>query len=46
LTEGGTEGLKKIRILFVVNGFSIGGGELKLLELIRELKQKLKGESP
>jgi glycosyltransferase involved in cell wall biosynthesis len=32
--------LKKTRILFVVNGFSIGGGELKLLELIRELKRK------
>jgi glycosyltransferase involved in cell wall biosynthesis len=32
--------LKKARILFVVNGFSIGGGELKLLELIRELKRQ------
>lgn len=40
MAEGGTEDLKKARILFVVNGFSIGGGELKLLELIRELKQK------
>ncbi|MBN1779887.1 glycosyltransferase [bacterium] len=29
--------MKKIRILFVVNGFSVGGGELKLLELIREI---------
>ena len=34
------EGLKKTRILFVVNGFSIGGGELKLLELIRELRKR------
>ncbi len=31
--------MKKIRLLFVVNGFSIGGGELKLLELIRELHE-------
>lgn len=29
-----------VRILFVVNGFAIGGGELKLLELISELKQR------
>lgn len=29
--------MKKTRILFVVNGLAIGGGELKLVELIHEL---------
>lgn len=29
-----------LRILFVVNGFAIGGGELKLLELITEMKRR------
>jgi len=29
-----------VRILFVVNGFAVGGGELKLLELISQLKQR------
>ncbi len=29
-----------LRILFVVNGFAIGGGELKLLELISEMKRR------
>lgn len=32
--------MRKIRVLFVVNGFSIGGGEIKLLELIREITDK------
>jgi len=32
--------LKKIRILFILNGLAIGGGELKVLELVRELKKK------
>ena len=27
-----------IRLLFIVNGFAIGGGELKVLELVRELR--------
>lgn len=31
---------KMLRILFVVNGFAIGGGELKLLELISEMKRR------
>jgi glycosyltransferase involved in cell wall biosynthesis len=29
-----------MRILFVVNGFAAGGGELKLLELVSELKNR------
>jgi glycosyltransferase involved in cell wall biosynthesis len=29
-----------MRILFVVNGFAAGGGELKLLELVSELKRR------
>jgi len=32
--------LRSMRILFVVNGFAAGGGELKLLELISELKRR------
>jgi len=36
----GLKGLRRRRILFVVNGFSIGGGELKLLELVREISKK------
>jgi glycosyltransferase involved in cell wall biosynthesis len=32
--------MRPIRILFVVNGFAIGGGELKLLELVSELKKR------
>ena len=28
-----------IRICFIVNGFAIGGAEIKLLELVKELKQ-------
>jgi glycosyltransferase involved in cell wall biosynthesis len=35
--------VKPIRILFVVNGFAIGGGELKLLELVAELKRRYSG---
>jgi len=31
--------LRKIRIVFVVNGFAIGGGEKKLLELVSELRR-------
>ncbi len=31
---------KKINLLQVVNGFAIGGGELKLLELVKELSQQ------
>jgi glycosyltransferase involved in cell wall biosynthesis len=32
--------LRPVRILFVVNGFAPGGGELKLLELVSELKRR------
>jgi glycosyltransferase involved in cell wall biosynthesis len=32
-----------MRILFVVNGFAVGGGELKLLELVSELKKRYGG---
>lgn len=32
--------MRRIHVLFVVNGFSIGGGEIKLLELIREITEK------
>jgi len=32
-----------IRILFVVNGFAIGGGELKLLELVRQMLADFQG---
>ncbi|MBN2104190.1 glycosyltransferase [bacterium] len=35
--------MRRIRVLFVVNGFSIGGGELKLLELVKEIKEKYSG---
>ena len=31
--------MKKCRILFIVNGLAVGGGELKLLELVSELKK-------
>ncbi len=31
---------RPLRILFVVNGFAVGGGELKLLELVSELKRR------
>ena len=31
---------RPLRILFVVNGFAPGGGELKLLELVSELKSR------
>ncbi len=30
--------MKRIRILFIVNGFAIGGGELKLLELVEQIQ--------
>ncbi|RMD92641.1 MAG: glycosyltransferase [Calditrichaeota bacterium] len=32
--------MQKINVLQVVNGLAIGGGELKLLELVRNLKEK------
>jgi glycosyltransferase involved in cell wall biosynthesis len=35
--------LRPLRILFVVNGFAVGGGELKLLELVSELKKRYGG---
>lgn len=35
---------KKINLLQVVNGFAIGGGELKLLELVKELTRKRSGK--
>jgi len=34
---------RPLRILFVVNGFAAGGGELKLLELVSELKRRYDG---
>jgi glycosyltransferase involved in cell wall biosynthesis len=34
---------RPLRILFVVNGFAVGGGELKLLELVSELKKRFDG---
>jgi glycosyltransferase involved in cell wall biosynthesis len=32
--------LRQIRLLFLVNGFAIGGGEIKLLELVGEIVRK------
>ena len=32
--------MRRIRILFLVNGFSVGGGEKKLLELVRVLQTR------
>jgi len=36
--------LKKINVLFIVNGFAIGGGELKVLDLVKGLNQWHKNE--
>lgn len=35
-----TEDKGKINLLFLVNGFAIGGGELKVLELVQEFKSR------
>ena len=34
------ENKRKINLLHIVNGFAIGGGELKLLELVKNLVEK------